>query len=162
MQFVRSSLRFAASPSSSHASPASAVFAARLKKSTNITGIPVSPAPLSELQDKYTKTLAVLASLPPSSVYRQATTALTQQRLDIVSKAKSQADAVKSDAARVEKVYKQAENELDAGQLEQVIEQAQAELSLAAKMNDWKAYVSPPPIPHPHRERRSINVAGID
>lgn len=135
---ARTLARSAATPSASLASSSTA-FAARLKKSTNITGLDVSTAPLSELESRFSKTLSLLSTLPESSVYRQATSALTQQRLDIVSKFNKQADAVKSNAEQLESLYQQAELELDAGQLEQVLEQAVAEYRLAAKMVDWKA-----------------------
>lgn len=138
--FTRTPLRFAASPSAS-LSPASAsgAFAARLKKSTNIAGLEISSSPLAELEARYTKTLSLLTTLPETSVYRQATTALTQQRLDIVARAKKQADAVKGNAEQVEAVYQKVEQQLDAGQLEQVLQQAVAEYRLSAKMQDWKA-----------------------
>ncbi|CDW96592.1 hypothetical protein [Sporisorium scitamineum] len=134
----RTLTRFAATPSSSLASSSTA-FAARLKKSTNITGLDVSTSPLAELESRFSKTLSLLTTLPESSVYRQATTALTQQRLDVVAKFSKQADAVKTNAEQLESLYRQAEEELDAGQLEQVLEQAVAEYRLAAKMVGWKA-----------------------
>lgn len=137
---TRSLRRLAATPSPSHA-PSSASFVARLKKSTNITGLDVSTCPLAELESRYSKTLSLLATLPECSVYRQATSALTQQRLDMVSKAAEEAEAVKNNAEQLEQVYENAEKQLDAGQLEQLLEQAVAEYRLAAKMVDWKAYV---------------------
>lgn len=66
--FSRTLLRFAASPAASH-SPSSGAFAARLKKSTNITGIEVSSSPLSELEARYTKTLSLLTTLPENSLH---------------------------------------------------------------------------------------------
>lgn len=137
-------MRFAATPSASVAS--GTAFAARLKKSTNITGLNVSGSPLSELESRYTKTLSLLSTLPESSVYRQATTALTQQRLDIVAKFSNDAKAIQSEPELLEALYERAEQELDAGQLEQVLEQAVAEYRLAAKMIDWKAWE---PLEHP-------------
>ena len=137
---ARTLVRRAAAPAASHAPAASAsAFAARLKKSTNITGLDVNPAPLAELEARYTKTLALLTTLPEQSVYRQATTALTQQRLTIVEEARKQADAAKANPEQLESIYAEAEAKLDAGQLEQVLEQAVAEYRLAAKMIDWKA-----------------------
>lgn len=134
----RTLVRLAATPAPSLAS-SSTPFAARLKKSTNITGLDVSTSPLSELESRYQKTLSLLTTLPETSVYRQATAALTQQRLDIVTKYAAEVNAVKSQPEQVEGIYEQAETELDAGQLEQALEQAQAEYRLAAKMVDWKA-----------------------
>ncbi|KAJ1025031.1 hypothetical protein NDA18_004317 [Ustilago nuda] len=142
---TRSLRRLAATPSPSHA-PSSASFVARLKKSTNITGLDVSTCPLAELESRYSKTLSLLATLPECSVYRQATSALTQQRLDMVSKAAEEAEAVKNNAEQLEQVYENAEKQLDAGQLEQLLEQAVAEYRLAAKMVDWKAWQ---PLDHP-------------
>lgn len=139
VSFARSLMRFAATPSPSLAPASASAFAARLKKSTNITGLEVSDSPLSELEARYTKTLSLLSTLPESSVYRQATTALTQHRLNIVQSAFNQANAVKNNPEQVEAVYETAEQQLDAGQLEQVLEQAVAEYKLAAKMVDWKA-----------------------
>lgn len=135
---ARALQRLAATPSASLAS-SSAPFAARLKKSTNITGLDVSPRPLAELEARLTKTLSLLTTLPDASVYRQATTALTQHRLDVVAKFNKQAHAVQGSADQLESLYEQAELELDAGQLEQVLEQATAEYRLVAKMIDWKA-----------------------
>lgn len=71
-------------------------------------------------------------------MYRQATEALTKQRLSIVSHAAKEASALSS-AEQKEELYEKTEAQLDAGQLEQVLEQAVAEYSLAAKMVDWKA-----------------------
>ncbi|GAC99606.1 potential mitochondrial Complex I, B13_NDUFA5 subunit [Pseudozyma hubeiensis SY62] len=142
---MRTLLRSAVTPSPSTA-PSATAFAARLKKSTNITGLDVSTSPLSELESRYTKTLSLLSTLPEQSVYRQATSALTQQRLDIVAKFNGQAKAVSSKPDQLEELYEQAEQELDAGQLEQVLEQAVAEYRLAAKMVDWKAWE---PLEHP-------------
>ncbi|GAC74866.1 NADH:ubiquinone oxidoreductase, NDUFA5/B13 subunit [Moesziomyces antarcticus T-34] len=133
-----------ASPSASHAPPAP--FAARLKKSTNITGVEVAKSPLEQLESRYTQTLHVLKSMPEASVYRQATMALTQHRLDVVLGAKNEADKVRTQPEQLEKIYEQAEVQIDAGQLEQVLEQAQAEYKLAAKMVDWKAWE---PLEHP-------------
>ncbi|SPO29515.1 uncharacterized protein UTRI_04752_B [Ustilago trichophora] len=138
--------QYAATPSPSLAPASASAFAARLKKSTNITGLQVSPAPLSELESKYTQTLSLLSSFPENSVYKQATTALTQHRLSIVQAAKQQADAVKTNPEQVEAIYENAEQQLDAGQLEQVLEQAVAEFRLAAKMVDWKSWE---PLEHP-------------
>ncbi|SNX85811.1 uncharacterized protein MEPE_04520 [Melanopsichium pennsylvanicum] len=142
---IRTLVRSAATPSASLA-PSSSVFAARLKKSTNITGLEVSSSPLHELESRYTKTLSLLSTLPENSVYRQATSALTQNRLNIVEAARKEVDAVKGNAEQVEQVYEKAEQQLDAGQLEQVLEQAVAEYRLSAKMVDWKAWE---PLEHP-------------
>lgn len=135
----RTLLRLAATPAPSTAPASTVAFAARLKKSTNITGLDVSSSPLAELESRYTKTLSLLQTLPESSVYRQATAALTQQRLDIVAQLNAEANALSSKPEELEALYEKAEQQLDAGQLEQVLEQAVAEYRLAAKMVDWKA-----------------------
>lgn len=62
--------------------------------------------------------------MPQSAVYRQATEALTQQRLSIVEATENLATI---------------EQQLAAGQLEEVIEQAEDEEKLAKKMLDWRA-----------------------
>lgn len=115
------------------------MFAPRLKKSTNITGIAVHPTPLSALESKYTKTLSLLSDMPDASVYKQATTALTQQKLGIVRAGLKQAEGKQADPAQIEAVIENVEMKLDGGQLEQVLEQANAEFVLAAKMGEWRA-----------------------
>lgn len=72
----------------------------------------------------YKNTLSVLSQMPQSAVYRQATEALTQQRLSIVEATENLATI---------------EQQLAAGQLEEVIEQAEDEEKLAKKMLDWRA-----------------------
>jgi hypothetical protein len=76
----------------------------------------------------------VLEAIPSSSVYRQGTEALTQRKLDILK-------AANGDAEKVEK-------ELNEGMIEEVIKVAEDELSLVAKMIEWKAYVLSSPFPH--------------
>ncbi|PWY96970.1 hypothetical protein BCV70DRAFT_213914 [Testicularia cyperi] len=143
-----SAARRAATPSGAFA-PAAVTFAARLKKSTNITGLEVSPYPLEELKEKFSKTLSLLQTLPDSSVYKQATSALTQHKLSTVEKAIQQTKGVENNAEKLESVYQQTELDLDAGQLEQVLQQASAEYHLVAKMIDWKAWepLQNPPAP---------------
>ncbi|RMZ86065.1 hypothetical protein DV737_g8, partial [Chaetothyriales sp. CBS 132003] len=51
---------------------------------TGLTGLTTHPAPRTALLYNYHTTLSKLAQLPASSVYRQATEALTKQRLKIV------------------------------------------------------------------------------
>jgi len=97
-----------------------------IRSSTGITGLAVHHDPIPALTSAYTKTLELLKTLPESSVYRQATEALTQHKLDVVNGAIG-------DAAKAEK-------DLDEGLIEQAIAQAERELSLAAKMQEWKAW----------------------
>lgn len=142
--FASRALRVASTSVRPYAAPSLAsatgtVFAPRLKKSTNITGIEVHPTPLSALETKYTKTLSLLSELPDASVYKQATTALTQQKLEIIRSGLKQAQGKQSDAAQIETLIENVELELDGGQLEQVIQQADAEFALVAKMAEWKA-----------------------
>jgi len=55
---------------------------------TGIAGVLTHPHPRPALIALYNHTLAVLSKLPPHSVYRQSTEALTQRRLDAVSAVK--------------------------------------------------------------------------
>ena len=93
-----------------------------LKATTGITGIDPVHDPLPILRDTYNTTLSVLTKLPSTSVYRQATEALTKNRLSIVDKSGG-------DVRVVEK---------DLGVAEQAIMVAKDELMLAAKMIEWK------------------------
>lgn len=90
-------------------------------------GLNVHPNPLPELRKTLESTKELLNQIPSHSAYRQATTTLTQQRLDILDRAKGNVEAV--------------ETELKLGQIEEVLVQAQDELNLAQKMIEWKAYV---------------------
>ncbi len=51
---------------------------------TGLTGLSTHPSPRPALIYTYRKTLSKLEQLPPSSVYRQSTEALTKQRLRII------------------------------------------------------------------------------
>ncbi|KAG6902883.1 hypothetical protein C0995_010052 [Termitomyces sp. Mi166 len=97
-----------------------------LKRTTGLTGLAVHPNPLPQLTKTYEETLSVLASIPPSSVYRQGVEALTLRKLNIVKNANG-------DVAAVEK-------QLDEGQIEEALDVASDELSLAAKMVEWKSW----------------------
>lgn len=99
-----------------------------LKRTTGITGLAVHPNPLPELTKTYESTLTILSSIPSSSVYRQGAEALTRRKLSIVQGASG-------DVATVEK-------QLEEGQIEESLDIAQDELSLAAKMVEWKALVT--------------------
>jgi NADH dehydrogenase (ubiquinone) 1 alpha subcomplex subunit 5 len=99
------------------------------KLSTGLYGLPVHPNPLPELTKTYESTLAALSSIPAHAAYRQGTEALTLKKLKIVQ-------AANGDVAQVEK-------QLDEGEIEQAITIAKDELSLAGKMAEWKAYVTP-------------------
>lgn len=101
------------------------LFNAVTKRSTGITGLKVHHDPLPELKKTYEATLQTLSAVPPSSVYRQGTEALTHHKLKVLERANG-------DIATVEK-------ELDEGQIEQSLDIAQDELSLANNMLEWKA-----------------------
>ena len=98
-----------------------------VKSTTGLTGLKFHPNPLPTLVSTYQETLARVAEIPPSSVYRQSVEALTQRKLKIVRDANGDIAA--------------AEKTLDDGQIEEAIGIAQDELSLVGKMIDWKAYV---------------------
>lgn len=100
-----------------------------LKRTTGIAGLAVHPDPLPELTKTYESILTTLSSIPSTSVYRQGVEAITRRKLNIVQDARG-------DIAAVEK-------QLQEGQIEQSVDIAQDELSLAAKMVEWKALVPP-------------------
>lgn len=118
----------------------------RLRLSTDITGLAVEGDPLEKLQGVYATTIRLLAKLPPTSVYRQATAALTEFRSQAVANAiNDHANALKAkgpEKAVLEDTIKALEAELDAGLVEEVLKQAKKEEVLAAKMLEWQAYVS--------------------
>lgn len=95
------------------------------KLSTGLYGLPVHPNPLPELTKTYESTLTALSSIPKHAAYRQGAESLTLRKLKIVQEAKG-------DIAEVER-------QLDEGQIEEAIEIAKDELSLVAKMAEWKA-----------------------
>lgn len=98
-----------------------------LKSTTGITGLSVHPNPLPELVKTYESTLSALSAIPQSSVYRQGVEALTRHKLSIVK-------GVNGD-------IKEAEKQLKEGHIEESLDIAADELSLTAKMAEWKAYV---------------------
>lgn len=95
------------------------------KPTTGLTGLKVHHDPLPELKKTYEATLQTLSAIPQSSVYRQGAEALTLHRLKAVEKANGDITVL--------------EKELDEGHVEESLEIAQDELSLAAKMLEWKA-----------------------
>ncbi|KIJ38461.1 hypothetical protein M422DRAFT_258829 [Sphaerobolus stellatus SS14] len=97
-----------------------------VKASTGITGLAVHPNPLPTLRSTLETTLQKLEQVPNTSVYRQATAALTQQKLDIVNKANG-------DVAKVEQ-------EIDQGQIEEILVAAQDEMKLVDNMLQWKPW----------------------
>ncbi|KAF8168061.1 Ndufa5, NADH-ubiquinone oxidoreductase subunit [Crassisporium funariophilum] len=97
-----------------------------LKRTTGVFGLPVHPNPLPELIKTYESTLSTLSPIPQSSVYRQGVEALVRSKLNIVQNASGDIGAV--------------EKQLNEGQIEEALDIAADELSLAAKMVEWKAW----------------------
>ncbi|KAJ7293619.1 ETC complex I subunit conserved region-domain-containing protein [Mycena rebaudengoi] len=97
-----------------------------LRATTGLTGLAVHPNPLPALVTTYQSTLSTLSQLPETSVYRQATEALTQNKLKIV-------EAANGDVAAVEKG-------LNEGIIEESLLVAVDELKLATEMIEWKAW----------------------
>jgi len=99
------------------------------KLSTGITGLGVHPDPIPALVETYKSTLSLVQKgLPTTSYYRQSVEALTQHRLAVIEAAGT--------ANAVDKV----EREIGQGQIEEVIVAAHNELSLVAKVIEWKAW----------------------
>ncbi|THH34183.1 hypothetical protein EUX98_g61 [Antrodiella citrinella] len=96
------------------------------KTSTGITGLNVHPNPLPELTRTYETTLATLARIPATSVYRQGVEALVQKKLKVLQSVNGDIEA--------------AEKQLGEGQIEEAVDIAQDELSLVQKMIEWKAW----------------------
>lgn len=134
-------LRAASSTSTIASAAAGASSLARAKATTEITGLAVHPSPIKALEENYTKTLSMLEALPAESVYRQATQALTENRLEAVKRVqKDHQEAVNSgDKERLESVIGELERTIDAGQIEEVVIQAEDEIKLSAKMLEWKS-----------------------
>jgi len=94
-----------------------------MKASTGITGLEAHPDPLPALKHTYTSTLNLLGSLPSTSVYRQATEALTKHRLQTV-------ETSGEDVAKFESSL--------GSMAEVILEEAKAEQMLIGKMIEWK------------------------
>lgn len=120
-----------------HSGSAEATASVRTRFSTNIAGIDVHPAPLTALQKTYDSTLSLLKTLPEDSVYRQATSAVTQHRLNILSQITRQ-EAKEGRPVDNEEAIQEFESQVDEGLAEELLNQAQHEMKLAAKMLDWK------------------------
>lgn len=93
------------------------------KATTGLFGLAVHPNPRSHLIGTYRKTLEALTQIPPTAVYRQATEALTRNRLSIVETTEN---------------VKDIENKIGAGIIEEVIWQAEDELKLTNKVKEWR------------------------
>lgn len=82
------------------------------------------PDPLPALKQVYTSTLSLLSTLPATSVYRQATEALTQHRLNAVETAGEDVDKFESGIGSMAEV---------------ILEEAKAEQLLAGNILEWKS-----------------------
>ncbi|KAK4689480.1 NADH dehydrogenase (ubiquinone) 1 alpha subcomplex subunit 5, partial [Tremellales sp. Uapishka_1] len=96
-----------------------------IKISTGITGLAVHPEPLPALKSTYTSTISILATLPSTSVYRQATETLTEHRLSVVESAGGDIEKVEQELGNI---------------VEVLLEEGKAEALLAGKMGEWKSY----------------------
>ncbi|KAK4467370.1 hypothetical protein MN116_008861 [Schistosoma mekongi] len=96
-----------------------------LKRSTLLTGLPVSKNPHIILTSLYNRILKVLAVMPEESSYRRHTNEIVQSRLNAVQKI--------SDVPTLEST-------IDCGQIEEVILQARREYDLARNMLKWKPW----------------------
>ncbi|WVO16815.1 hypothetical protein L204_104501 [Cryptococcus depauperatus] len=96
-----------------------------LKSSTNLTGLPVHPDPLPALTAIYSNTLTSLGTLPPTSVYRQATEAVTKHRLDVVQKAQGDVEKVEKELGKM---------------VELLVEEGKGEEGLVVKIKEWKSW----------------------
>ena len=96
-----------------------------LKESTRLTGLVVSQNPHHSLTVLYTKILKSLEAMPDSSVYKQNTKKLVEERFNLVQTVK---DA------------QELENKINSGQIEEVIKEAEYELVLARKMIEYKPW----------------------
>ncbi|KAF8912701.1 ETC complex I subunit conserved region-domain-containing protein [Gymnopilus junonius] len=97
-----------------------------LKQTTGIHGLNVHSNPLPELVKTYESTLTTLSAIPQTSVYRQGVEALVRHKLNIVNNANGD--------------ISEAEAQLKEGHIEEALDIAADELSLAAKMVEWKAW----------------------
>lgn len=140
LRLSRSSARFLASPPAPTAGSGSNHLptAHRLRETTGITGLAVHHSPLPTLAGIFQSTLALLKTLPETSVYRQSVEAITEQRLEVVNKYASSGQSGDKDEGMDEATIEKVEEELDAGLIEEVIEQAKDEQALAGKMLEWK------------------------
>ncbi|WWC58852.1 uncharacterized protein I303_101397 [Kwoniella dejecticola CBS 10117] len=109
-----------------------------IKATTGITGLEVHPDPLPALKSIYSSTLTTLNSLPPTSVYRQATEALTKHRLSVVEQASQDVTKVETELGKI---------------IEETLEEAKTEQGLAAKMIEWKSWENLEQEPHPDQWR---------
>jgi NADH dehydrogenase (ubiquinone) 1 alpha subcomplex subunit 5 len=106
-----------------HHAPGNELTRRPIKASTGITGLEAHPDPLPALQKTYTSTLNLLSSLPSTSVYRQATEAITKHRLQTV-------ESSGEDVAKFESAL--------GSMAEVILEEAKAEQQLVGNMVEWK------------------------
>lgn len=104
---------------------------------SGITGLAIHPTPFQALRETYGSTLSQLQAMPPSAIYRQATEAVTNQRLSLIDACEAKATASNGEA-----VIAEFENEIEEAHcIEEVIDAAETELELVKKMSEWKACV---------------------
>ncbi|WWD17626.1 hypothetical protein CI109_102067 [Kwoniella shandongensis] len=109
-----------------------------IKTTTGITGLEVHPDPLPALKSIYSSTLSSLSSLPPTSVYRQATEALTKHRLSVVEKSGDDVAQVEGEFGKI---------------VELLLDEAKTEEGLVAKMTEWKSWENLEQAPEPGQWR---------
>jgi NADH dehydrogenase (ubiquinone) 1 alpha subcomplex subunit 5 len=102
----------------------------RQRLTTNLTGLAVHPEPLPTLLHTYTSTLSLLSQFPPSAVYRQSVESITKERIAAIEQLGG-----KGSEQEIEAV----EEKIGAGYIEEVLLMAEDELTLTAKMLEWKA-----------------------
>ncbi|ORY23375.1 ETC complex I subunit conserved region-domain-containing protein [Naematelia encephala] len=96
-----------------------------IKASTAITGLAPHPDPIPALKELYRTNLNILSTLPATSVYRQATEALTKHKLSVVEKAGDDVQAIESEFGQIVEVS---------------LEEGKSEQGLIGKMVEWKSW----------------------
>lgn len=128
---LRATLRLLAA----HPVASIAPLAPRTKLTTTLAGLPIHPSPLPALLSTYSATLALLATIPQSSVYRQSVESITLDRQQIILRFQSEGG---------EKAIESVETEVGLGCVEELLVMAHDELALVGKMLEWKPLVYPP------------------
>ena len=130
-----SARRLAQAAQGTAASKSQQVTLERTKASTGITGQAIHVNPLHRLRAVYSATLTALTDMPESAVYRQATAALTSNRLKAVEAIVADHNGDEMSEQAIEAV----EAKLDQGVAETLVQIAEDELALAKKMVEWRA-----------------------
>ena len=95
------------------------------KFTTNLTKLPVSYKPHTELARIYSKNLRALAKMPLDYPYRKYTENIILERAALVKNEPNVAEL---------------EKKINGGQIEEVIIQGKNELNLSRKILEWKAW----------------------